>query len=253
MIELVKEEINKNKPFNHKALMIDFEGPDYCYKSTICNNVVEQLKEIYPYMSIQLLKSITYDTEESIFIRNYLNGYYGNPYDIKGIIPSHFYAMNRYDTIKRNKNIFDDPNAIIITDRWTLSNIIYQAETDYDYEKICDMEHNTFNIPSPDLTFIIQQDYETALDLMMDDPFADLLEGSEENLKEIYTYFYSKKTKYITKYVSEYSGRLGKSLEFINAKLCFNKDRNTSAYFKNEVIALISDKVEKNNDYNGGR
>ena len=106
-----------------------------------------------------------YKDEASIFIRRYLEGMYGErPGDVSAYQASLCYAMDRFDAIKANPEFRDamtDPNVIMLTDRYTTSNLIHQGPkiTDIQERKkfnswLWNLEYEILGIPKPDMVII---------------------------------------------------------------------------------------------------
>lgn len=155
--------------------LIVIEGTDGSGKGTQNKLLRERLeKENY---SIHNLSFPVYSDDSSIFIRKYLNGDYGmNPEDVTAKQATLFYAMDRFHTFKGNGQTKDavlNPNTVLLTNRYTTSNILYQGakakSRDELYELIdwiCELEYGILQIPEPDIVIMPYIDFEKNMEMM---------------------------------------------------------------------------------------
>lgn len=144
-----------------KIIVID--GVDGSGKGTQCKLLKERLnKENYSLYSCSFPR---YEDDASIFVRRYLDGFYGkNPSDVSAYQASLGYALDRYDFFKTNKEAkeaLEDPNVIMVTDRYTTSNLIHQGtkiQNQQEQAKFNDwlwnLEYEILGIPRPDMVII---------------------------------------------------------------------------------------------------
>lgn len=151
---------------NRQAFFISLEGPDFSFKTSIRDRLYDEMKKKFLNKNIYKISPIDYNSEESSLIRNYLNGIYGDPKDVEATISSMFYAVSRYDIVMKNKSMFEDENGIILCDRWTLSNLVYQASNRTEAKLVEFIETKLLNIPQPNLTILLEQDLDLAKQLM---------------------------------------------------------------------------------------
>lgn len=98
-----------------------------------------------------------YDEPSSALVRMYLDGAFGeNPADVNPYAASTFYAVDRFASYQRFWKDAYQKGDVIIADRYTTSNMIYQTEklhrtewgafcrwlSDFEFEKLC--------LPKPD-------------------------------------------------------------------------------------------------------
>lgn len=91
----------------------------------------------------------------------YLNGDFGkNPEDVNPYITSTFFAADRYATFKTEIEKYYNDDYIIIADRYTTSNMVYQAGKYDDIDEknkfldwLYDFEFNLYELPKPDKVF----------------------------------------------------------------------------------------------------
>ena len=151
--------------------LIVIEGTDSSGKET-------QTKKIYERLLVEgkLCKKISfpnYDSDASAPVKMYLAGKFGkdadkiNPYPI-----STMYAIDRYASFKEDWGKDYNNDKIIISDRYTTSNIVHQAAKLEDSEKegyilwLEDLEYNKMELPRPDLVLFLNMPTEKACELM---------------------------------------------------------------------------------------
>jgi len=156
-----------------KIIVID--GVDGSGKGTQCKILRDRLeKENYTLYSCSFPR---YQNESSIFVRRYLNGDYGiNPTDVSAYQASLGYALDRYDFFKTNKEAKEamlDPNVIMVTDRYTTSNLIHQGTKIKDKKEqakfnewLWELEYEILGIPKPDMVIIPVLDPQTNIELI---------------------------------------------------------------------------------------
>lgn len=144
-----------------KIIVID--GVDGSGKGTQCALLKKRLKEEnYSLFSCSFPR---YNDEASIFVRRYLNGDYGtNPSDVSAYQASLCYAMDRWNYFKTNKETREamtNPNVIMLTDRYTTSNLIHQGTKIEDKKEqakfnewLWHLEYEILGIPKPDMVII---------------------------------------------------------------------------------------------------
>lgn len=103
-----------------------------------------------------------YESSSSALVRMYLDGELGDdPDDVNAYAASSFYAVDRYASFKRYWQKAYNAGKLIIADRYTTSNAIYQLaklekkEWDSFLSWIKDYEYNKLGIPSPDIVFYL--------------------------------------------------------------------------------------------------
>ena len=104
-----------------------------------------------------------YDSDSSALVKMYLNGDFGkNPSAVNPYISSTFYAADRYASYKTKWGEFYNNGGIIISDRYTTSNMVHQAAKIVDLDKkikyldwLYDLEFEKFQLPVPDLVIFL--------------------------------------------------------------------------------------------------
>lgn len=114
-----------------------------------------------------------YNSLSSSLVKMYLNSEFGNtPDDVNAYAAASFYAVDRYASFKKDwhKNYFN--GDIIVCDRYTTSNAIYQmCKLDKKYWEsylfwLYDYEYNKLEIPKPDIIIYLKVPVETSQKLM---------------------------------------------------------------------------------------
>lgn len=152
-------------------LIIIESGSDASGKATQSKKLYERLiKEGYNCMKITFPD---YDSESSALVKMYLRGDFGsNPNDVSPYVASTFYAADRYASFKTKWESFYNEGGIIISDRYTTSNMVHQAAKMNEEEKekflkwLCDLEFNLYGIPEPDKVIFLDVDPMVSQQLM---------------------------------------------------------------------------------------
>ncbi|WP_036931288.1 dTMP kinase [Proteocatella sphenisci] len=180
-------------------MLISIEGTDSSGKQT-------QTKMTYEYFEKKGLKTRQisfpdYDSDSSALVKMYLNGDFGkNPGDVSAEVASIFFACDRFASFRTSWKKYYDEGYIIISDRYTSSNIINQASKIEDYNErleyidwIEDMEYRIFSVPQPDITIFLDMPYEKSIELMKNrdnkitgEKIKDIHESNEDYLRKSY-------------------------------------------------------------------
>lgn len=155
--------------------LVVIEGIDGSGKATQSGMLKERLtQEKYLWYGVSFPQ---YDSMSSFFVKQYLSGVYGsNAQEVSAKQASYFYAIDRFHTFRTNEELrqaLKDVNTTIIADRYTTSNIIYQAaklnteEGMYELiDWICNFEYGDLEIPEPDLVIMPHIDIEKNIELL---------------------------------------------------------------------------------------
>lgn len=179
-------------------LIIIESGSDASGKATQSKKLYERLiNEGYNCMKITFPD---YDSESSALVKMYLRGDFGtNPNDVSPYVASTFYAADRYASFKTKWEKFYNEDGIIISDRYTTSNMVHQAAKMDEEEKekflnwLCDLEFNLYGIPKPDQVIFLDVDPIVSQELMRNrlnkitgEEEKDIHESNEEYLIKSY-------------------------------------------------------------------
>ncbi len=137
------------------------EGVDGSGKATQSKLLAEYLKR--KGYQVQKIDFPQYGTKSAGLVENYLGGLYGSSEEVGPYRGSIFYAADRYDMGFKIKQWLDE-GKIIISDRYTASNIGHQGGKLIHDKKawatyvdwLHHLEYELFGIPKPDYTFILK-------------------------------------------------------------------------------------------------
>ena len=180
-------------------MLISIEGTDSSGKQT-------QAKMLYDYflekgMNVRQISFPDYKSDSSALVKMYLNGDFGKePGDVSAQVASIFFACDRFASFRTSWKKYYDQGDIIISDRYTSSNIINQASKIENYDErlkfidwIENMEYSVFVIPEPDITIFLNMPYEKSLELMKNrnnkisgEKSKDIHESNRDYLKKSY-------------------------------------------------------------------
>lgn len=212
--------------------LIIIEGTDGSGKQT-------QTELLYQKLCSQnkKVKKITfpnYKSPASEPVKMYLAGEFGS--DAKSVnvfASSTFYAVDRYASYKKDWESFYKNDGIIISDRYTTSNMVHQAsKIDDEIEKekylewLMDLEWNKIAIPKPDLVIFLDVPFEFSQELMKNrdnkitgDSKKDIHEIDKEYMKKSYINAKELAKKYRWKIISCVENDNLKSIESINNEI----------------------------------
>lgn len=171
-----------------KGKLIVLEGIDGSGKTTQLNLLIKKFKK--ENIKFKTIDFPQYTSESSYFIRQYLNGFYG---DWQGVGPyqtSIFYALDRFDATPKIKKWLRD-GYLIISNRYTASNLAHQGSKIKNQNKrrnffkwIINFEHNLLGIPRPDLNIILYLKAEMAQKLIGQKGKREYLSGIKKDIHE---------------------------------------------------------------------
>ncbi len=179
--------------------LIVIEGTDSSGKET-------QTKKLYERLLVDSYKAKkisfpNYDSPAAGPVKMYLAGDFGG--DAKKINPypvSTMFAIDRYASYTTNWKKEYEKDYLIITDRYTTSNMVHQASKIEDKEEknlyldwLEDFEYNKMGIPRPDMVIFLNMPTDMARKLMekrknkiTGEAEKDIHERDESHLKEAY-------------------------------------------------------------------
>ena len=137
-----------------RFLVID--GLDGSGKETQTKLLTEYLTSIGK--AVRVLSFPCYESPSSLFVRMYLGGELGrHPDDTNAYAASSFFAADRYLSYRLDwQKDIDDPDTIVIANRYTTANAVHQLaklpETEWDafLHWLWDYEFHKLGIPVPD-------------------------------------------------------------------------------------------------------
>lgn len=156
---------------NGKLIVI--EGTDGSGKQTQTNILYERLKKE---RNVKQISFPNYDSPACEPVKMYLSGKFGenatkiNPYPV-----SVMYAIDRYASYKTDWGKWYEDGEIIITDRYTTSNMVHQAsKIENSDEKnsylswLKDLEYDKMELPRPDIVIFLNMSTDFTMLLMKD-------------------------------------------------------------------------------------
>lgn len=156
-----------------KGKLITIEsGTDGSGKKTQANKLYERLAgESY---KVKKVEFPNYNSDSSALVKMYLNGDFGDdPNDVDPYIASTFYSVDRYASYKVEWEEFFLSGGIIITDRYTTSNMIHQGAKFNNVEEkekfldwLREFEFSLYKLPEPDLVIFLDMPTEFSADLI---------------------------------------------------------------------------------------
>jgi len=155
-----------------KGKLVIIEGVDSSGKATHSEMLYERL--LRESKKVKKVEFPNYSSDSSALVKMYLNGEFGDkPEDVNPYAASVFFAIDRFASYKTLWKGFYDDGGIIVSDRYTMSNMIHQAVKikDADEKKafldwLWDLEFIKLGIPVPDCVIFLDMPPEQALSLM---------------------------------------------------------------------------------------
>lgn len=171
--------------------LIVIEGTDGSGKQTQTKLLYENL--IKSGYKVKKISFPNYESNASFPVKMYLAGEFGKNEDVNVFASSTFFAVDRYASFKKEWEYYYNQGYIIISDRYTISNIIHQGNRILDEKNfleykdwLIDLEWNKFNIPTPDIMILLDMPYEYSNKLIKNRPnkitgnmTLDILESDE--------------------------------------------------------------------------
>lgn len=149
--------------------LIIIEGGDGSGKATQTEKLWKRLtQEGFEIMKVEFPN---YDSPSSSLVKMYLGGEFGkDPNAVNPYAASTFYAVDRFASFKMGWEGFYREGGIIISDRYTTSNMIHQAVKIKDEAEwrryinwLKDFEYRLMGLPEPDLVIYLDMPPELSL------------------------------------------------------------------------------------------
>ena len=152
-------------------LIIIESGSDASGKATQTRKLYERL--LTDGYNIKKVEYPNYKSESSSLVKMYLRGDFGSKAsDVDPYVSSTFFAADRYASYKTEWEDFYKNDGIILSDRYTTSNMVHQAskmdESNRDkyLDWLFDYEFNLYKIPKPDCVIFLDVPIEFSKKLM---------------------------------------------------------------------------------------
>lgn len=227
---------------------IDIEGPDCSFKDTIMPLVAKHLEDEFKTKTVKILNGIDYESESSYYIRKLLDGYFGRPYDVAGMTTATIFALHRLDMVYSDwfKDLYNSDKVILLTNRWTLSNAIYQSNLTgrrspldesltYPYQ-IWNYEHEELGIPVPDMVITLVQDINLAKDIL------SKREGKQDKIESDYKYLEATYEKFNGMIAQDYVESFKLKQRWSESVFCYKieeRDKEGTRYHANKRTVAI--------------
>lgn len=218
--------------------LIVIEGTDSSGKETQTKKLYERLAN-----EVEKVRKISFPNYESPAcepVKMYLVGAFGdnalnvNPYPV-----STMFAIDRYASYKMDWESFYNAGGIIVTDRYTTSNMVHQASKIENIDEkskylgwLEDLEYNKMGIPKPDLVIFLNMPTEMAVKLM--EARKNKITGEEK--KDIH----EKDTSYLKKSYDN-ACDIAKKYNWQEIKCVENKRLKTIEEIGEEIYTLVKE------------
>ncbi len=153
-----------------KFIVID--GLDGSGKETQANLLSKHLEERG--IKTRVISFPMYESDSSHLVKMYLGGALGSrPEDTNAYAASSFYAADRYISYRTDwKKDIDDPDTVLIANRFTTANAVHQASKmpremwDEFLDWLWDYEYERLGVPRPDLVLYLEMTPEISMKLI---------------------------------------------------------------------------------------
>jgi dTMP kinase len=157
-----------------KGKLIIIEGVDSSGKATHAQRLYERF--LNENLNVKKVEFPNYKSDSSALVKMYLNGDFGEaPEDVNAYTASIFFAVDRFASYKTSWQEFYQNGGIVISDRYTMSNMIHQAskikaakEKKVFLDWLWDLEFIKLGIPVPDCVIFLDMPPEYGQSLMKD-------------------------------------------------------------------------------------
>lgn len=147
--------------------LIVIEGTDSSGKETQTKKLFDRLEKLG--INVRKISFPNYESPACEPVKMYLNGEFGdNALEINPYPVSTMYAIDRYSSYKKDWENFYKKGGIIVTDRYTTSNMVHQASKLEDevaknayLEWLIDLEYVKMELPKPDMVIFLDMPIES--------------------------------------------------------------------------------------------
>ncbi len=155
---------------NNEGIFVVIEGTDGSGKGTQVDLLIQKLKN--DGYKVAKFDFPQYDNPSSHFVREYLNGKYGQVDAVGPFTASLFYALDRYEAAPKIRQAINE-GKVVIANRFTGSNMAHQGTKFENTEQrrgyflwLDQMEFELFKIPRPTLSLVLRVPAEIAQKLV---------------------------------------------------------------------------------------
>ena len=214
--------------------LIIIEGTDGSGKQTQTGLLYEKLCEIKGREKVKKISFPNYESKASEPVKMYLAGEFGKKADsVNAYAASVLFSVDRFASFKTEWEEFYSSGGIVLSDRYTISNMIHQASKIKDREErekyldwLVDLEWNKIGIPEPDLVFFLDIPFDVSQKLMQNrknkitgDKVKDIHEQDAEYLRNAYNIAKELAIKYKWNIVDCVENDKLRSIEEINGRM----------------------------------
>lgn len=154
---------------NKRGKFIVIDGTDGSGKTTQLNLLKEKL--ISEGHNVEVADFPQYNSKSAGMVEEYLSGKYGGADEVDPYKASIFYAVDRFDASKQI-NEWLEMGKVVLANRYTSASLGHQGgkisnplERKIFFNWLYDLEYKIFEIPSPDLTIVLQVEPEISFQL----------------------------------------------------------------------------------------
>lgn len=214
--------------------LIIIEGTDGSGKQTQTGLLYEKLCKIKGREKVKKISFPNYESKASEPVKMYLAGEFGEKADsVNAYAASVLFSVDRFASFKTEWEEFYSSGGIVLSDRYTISNMIHQASKIKDREErekyldwLVDLEWNKIGIPEPDLVFFLDIPFDVSKKLMQNrknkitgDKVKDIHEQDAEYLRNAYNIAKELAIKYKWNIVDCVENDKLRSIEEINGRM----------------------------------
>ncbi len=153
-----------------KGKLIILEGTDGSGKTVQFERLLKRLRKMK--IKVKSLDFPRYDKDSSYFVKQYLNGNYGDWKEVSAYRASLFYALDRFAALNQLNKWLKD-GEVVIANRYVASNLVHQglkiknsAGRKKFYQWLYNLEYNILGLPCPDLNIFLHVPAEIAFRLI---------------------------------------------------------------------------------------
>lgn len=214
--------------------LIIIEGTDGSGKQTQTGLLYEKLCKIKGREKVKKISFPNYESKASEPVKMYLAGEFGEKADsVNAYAASVLFSVDRFASFKTEWEEFYSNGGIVLSDRYTISNMIHQASKIKDREErekyldwLVDLEWNKIGIPEPDLVFFLDIPFDVSQKLMQNrknkitgNKVKDIHEQDAEYLRNAYNIAKELAMKYKWNIVGCVENDSLRSIEEINGRM----------------------------------